>query len=57
MPATDNNIIFTNARVFDGRKLLPETQDVAIAGGRIAAVGAALPADGSRDHSSIWSYR
>ncbi|MFV8816891.1 amidohydrolase family protein [Haliea sp. E17] len=48
MPATDNNIIFTNARVFDGRKLLPETQDVAIAGGRIAAVGAALPADGSR---------
>jgi N-acyl-D-aspartate/D-glutamate deacylase len=37
-------LLFTNALVFDGSGSAPVTQDVAVAGGRIAAMGSGLPA-------------
>lgn len=53
MTGTDNNIdnnkvTFTNARVYDGRKLLPGTHSVTIADGRVAAMDEQPPEPGSR---------
>jgi len=46
-------LTFTNARVFDGRKLLPGRHSVSLDGGRIAAIDGALPADGPEDGDVI----
>jgi imidazolonepropionase-like amidohydrolase len=40
-------VTFSNARVFDGRRMLPGTNTVTIESGRIAAIGAQAPAPGS----------
>jgi N-acyl-D-aspartate/D-glutamate deacylase len=57
MPAPRWDTLITGALVFDGSGEAPRTVDVALAGGRIAALGADLPRESAtevRDRSGHW---